>query len=710
MNLHSALYQQDRSQLMESFCEYIYLLKYDIEHESCLTVLQAEIEDLVEDFNRMIGFNRDGHQDPNSLKVFYSFVERLLKLEQHCSLEKALAGNQVFRAAFTRIKGSDLRTLLRRLEDADCTFDDYHKVFDAVLVSRQWNHEMGEYVTQLLVEEKIPVVAALMIESAMLLASLVAYDPRKSETLLETYLESDNEVIRQRALIGFTLTMPWNSIFAPKMKERLFGDNQCDRVKKELQSLQKQIFLCQQTPQVSADINANIMPDLVNLGRDKFQKMSSNDLEDTSVEEIIDSEMEDRFAAKLDKTMGKMIDKKNAGQDINYVTFSKMKNFAFFRQFSNWFVPFTANHPDLKQIEGCSVENIHSMVSASGFPLCESDKYSLIFVMQGMMQHMPQYKDILKNAPLKMPNDDEMLSQDNNAVLIRRGYLQDLYRFFYLAPMRSGFPNPFAEEGESWVNPSFLSYPIFDEDDFADIHLNVCRFLAKSKEYVKLDHYLQHVRLATDDGNLLQALCLIHVRKRYDEAVVLLKPLFEEHPDRVPVGKLLLNCYMQIGMYHEALSVFDTLHDKLGNQASFLLNKTNCLRQLGLHREALQVAYELDYKYPGNADYMHLLITEQLENDEIQKASEVLSKLPKKVGGEVNTKAIFYFGLIEWCKGNQESAVRSFCDYARLLKLHKKIVLNSMEEIREMVYHYGVSAVDFAIMLNLMNHVMISKD
>ena len=167
---------------------------------------------------------------------------------------------------------------------------------------------------------------------------------------------------------------------------------------------------------------------------------------------------------------------------------------------------------------------------------------------------------------------------------------------------------------------------------------------------------------------------------------------------------------MQIGMYHEALSVFDTLHDKLGNQASFLLNKTNCLRQLGLHREALQVAYELDYKYPGNADYMHLLITEQLENDEIQKASEVLSKLPKKVGGEVNTKAIFYLGLIEWCKGNQESAVRSFCDYARLLKLHKKIVLNSMEEIREMVYHYGVSAVDFAIMLNLMNHVMISKD
>ena len=108
MNLHSALYQQDRSQLMESFCEYIYLLKYDIEHESCLTVLQAEIEDLVEDFNRMIGFYRDGHQDPNSLKVFYSFVERLLKLEQHCSLEKALAGNQVFRAALLVSKGVTL--------------------------------------------------------------------------------------------------------------------------------------------------------------------------------------------------------------------------------------------------------------------------------------------------------------------------------------------------------------------------------------------------------------------------------------------------------------------------------------------------------------------------------------------------------------------------------------------------------------------------
>ena len=87
--------------------------------------------------------------------------------------------------------------------------------------------------------------------------------------------------------------MPWSSIYAADMKEKLLDGQQVEQVKKDLQSLQKQIFLCQQTSSVSADINKNIMPDLIKLSHNGYKMMKSNVLEDTSVEEIVDSEMED---------------------------------------------------------------------------------------------------------------------------------------------------------------------------------------------------------------------------------------------------------------------------------------------------------------------------------------------------------------------------------------------------------------------------------
>lgn len=300
-DLHLVLHQQDKIQLMEHFNEYVYQLKSVIDTQFSMTDLRAEVEDLLDDYNRMLHFFACASKDPNALSVFSSLVERLLKLEHHVELERAISSNQVFKAAAIRINGADLMSILQRLEQSDASFEDFRKAFDAVLVSHQWNSAISQYVTTQLVEEKISQVAALMIESAMMLACLVSFDLQKSKTLLSVYQLSACEAIRQHALVGLALSMPWSSIYAADMKEKLLDGQQVERVKKDLQSLQKQIFLCQQTSAVSADIDKNIMPDLIKLSHNGYKMMKSNVLEDTSVEEIVDSEMEDRLMDKLDK-------------------------------------------------------------------------------------------------------------------------------------------------------------------------------------------------------------------------------------------------------------------------------------------------------------------------------------------------------------------------------------------------------------------------
>ena len=693
-DLHLILHQQDRVQLMEHFNEYVYRLKSVIDTQFSMTGLRAEVEDLLGDYNRMLQFFACANKDPNGYSVFSSLVERLLRLEHHIELEKAISSNQVFKAAVNRIKGFDLMSTLQRLEQSDASFEDYRKAFDSVLVSRQWDSAMSQYVTSLLVAEKIPQVASLMIESALMLACFVAFDSRKSETLLSVYQQSACESVRQRALVGFVLSMPWSSIYAMDMKKKLLCGDHSDQVKKDLQSLQKQIFQCQQTSLVSADIDKNIMPDLINLSRNGYKMMKDGGLEDTSVEEIVDSEMEDRFMNQFDKSMEMMQVRRDAGLDVNYAT--------------NWFAPFTLNHPDLSQTKEALGGKADFLISITGSALSEGDKYSILFSLQAIIARMPQYKDFILPPSLNIPKNDDFDLQQNDSVALRRNYLQDLYRFFQLAPMRGGFPNPFVNESKTWVDPAFLSSEVFSDDDELDeVHLSVCRFLAKNKNYVELDHYMRHFFIGTHDGFVLQALCLIHVKKRYDGAVHLLKPVFDENPGDVAVGKLLVKCYLQQNMYKEALDIFDTLHDKLGDKPSLLISKIDSLRSTHLYSEALKVAYELDYKYPGNRIHMILLVRVLLDNDEVQKAGEEIGKLILMLQEEKVddlAKEFFLLGIIEWCKGHLEDAQKRMIDYVIANRDDHDKIFSNVAEFKSLLLRNGVTQVEYAMMLNLMDN------
>ena len=55
-DLHLVLHQQDKIQLMEHFNEYVYQLKSVIDTQFSMTDLRAEVEDLLDDYNRMLHF------------------------------------------------------------------------------------------------------------------------------------------------------------------------------------------------------------------------------------------------------------------------------------------------------------------------------------------------------------------------------------------------------------------------------------------------------------------------------------------------------------------------------------------------------------------------------------------------------------------------------------------------------------------------------
>lgn len=74
-------------------------------------------------------------------------------------------------------------------------------------------------------------------------------------------------------------------------------------------------------------------------------------------------------------------------------------------------------------------------------PFCNSDKYSFVFAFQQVINQIPQnMREMLERGEATV--NELAIEELESPAYIRRTYLQDLYRFFRLFPMRATFVNP----------------------------------------------------------------------------------------------------------------------------------------------------------------------------------------------------------------------------------------------------------------------------
>ncbi|NLA81174.1 MAG: tetratricopeptide repeat protein [Chloroflexi bacterium] len=132
------------------------------------------------------------------------------------------------------------------------------------------------------------------------------------------------------------------------------------------------------------------------------------------------------------------------GADVFHSTFSNLKSYPFFREVSNWFLPFDPRNSALRNLftekgEGTSL--IEAMFESS--LICDSDKYS--FCLSIMM--MPENYRKMMIGQLgaegeeikKMQEEERALNPFQKEETIIKKYIQNLYRFYKLYPRREEF-------------------------------------------------------------------------------------------------------------------------------------------------------------------------------------------------------------------------------------------------------------------------------
>lgn len=283
-----------------------------------------------------------------------------------------------------------------------------------------------------------------LIISALTLSCVIIFDIRKFKMLVDVYLENRNQ-IWQRALFGiFIIAYLYNKRLrlypetdgfysllkkSPKFRERYYN-------------LVIQFIKAVDTDKVTKYVNEELMPGITKLAtkitdkiKTDFKNTENFDETNPEWQNYIDNDSE------LYDKMSEVSKLQMEGSDVYIQTFSMLKTYPFFNKTENWFLPFSPDNQEVKNIEKAHKdENFKFMDFAQRLVkvpfFCNSDKYSLFLALNSMPESARNNLNKSFSGDINSIDDlsDEMelLHKEEAGYKILTQYVQDVYRFFKL--------------------------------------------------------------------------------------------------------------------------------------------------------------------------------------------------------------------------------------------------------------------------------------
>ena len=698
------------------------LRKY-IEKHPALNCFTDRLNDLSTNYDRMLQFFLEGMNDPKRMEYYSNYRIEAYRLIQDIYMAECIKNSSTLSALAQRAKkinpdliseklsyiytegamvslysNTPYSVLIKKFQDFQQSSIDYrNQLFSYILVSPQWD----ETTENLFVEATISSdsVSAQLIVSALMLSNLIVFDIRKLQALFRIYHGVNSRDVKERAFVG--------AMFSLNVKETFWEEKQKELIEKfcsdkssimNILDFQKQVIYLLDTEKDTQEASLTLdITDMVERNP-KLKKLTENDGVDiSSFEDIISPEEEEELSERLENSMKKYAEMEKAGSDLYFKGFRMMKNFGFFHSLANWLTPFYIQNPVLYPLietlddDGELVLNIER-----NSPFCSSDAYSFTLVLTQMIKQMPVLKKMIHPGMFTSQKD---IFQDQNlkASLSRRKYLQDLYRFFLLSPMKDSFNSPFGKEAS--FQSFFFSSIFFNTKQFEKAHLSMCRFLIKRKDYARLNFFIDMTMPHDKEYLLIRALYETNYEGHYETAANYLAPILLKEPDCQPALKILAKCYFQMEKYEEALDAYKHLLKLYPNHVGLERRIAVCLIEIGDYDRALEILYKLDYQNPGNPEIMRPLAWALVQKGSMDKALNYYNKILDSTDDkEQVAEDIYNVALCFWCKGDLTHSLHGFVRY--MVQFGKHDLLDKLDADRNLLKRYHIEDVEVMMMLD----------
>lgn len=522
-----------------------------------------------------------------------------------------------------------------------------NRLFNFVVTSNIWSDRVAATMEQLLTSPTIDSNDQQLMVSAMMLSLMNRFDMAKFRTLVNVYQHSHDEAVRQRALVGWVLSIDDDFIAVyPEQCELIAQLLTSKKVCDELTELQMQLVYTLNADRDSTTMNQEIIPELMKNNNFKMTDHGLEEREEDPLEEVLHPEASEQRMERLEATFQRMQNMQQQGADIFFSGFSQMKRYPFFYDMSNWLMPFYMQHPDIQQFVSRMGEYSFVEKMIDNIPFCSSDKYSFVIAIQQVMSQLPEnVREMVKRGEATLGGgevSDEMLQ---SAAYIRRNYLMDLYRFFRLFPNRSALCNPFDTMKTEMGMCLFFGSRLFAGSPLEERKGEVVSMLFKQRLEKSANELLATFPKEMRDVQ--------YYLWKKDYARVL-----DIDPDneRALVG--MAREAFSKGAYEEANNYYEDLLSQHPEKKGYMLNRAVCLTHMEEYEEALKLLYERYYEEPENDAVNRALAWTLVCSQRLEEAAKLYQEL---IGREQATSEDFLNqGYCLWLQGKVVEAAESF--------------------------------------------------
>lgn len=510
-------------------------------------------------------------------------------------------------------------------------------VFSYIMVTDDWNEDFILAIRSIIDSDLVDPYTINMIVSAVSLSCSVFMVPEKIGLLLRLFKSAGSCSVRERAFVGFVFSVITNPAESDACWRAAAATVTDDVLLAACVDLQRQMRLCLTSKKDSKEMMHSVVKTMFStFTQDLAEKLK--DRGKVGLDEFT-ADGEDPEET-IQGAFNYMLNSEDIGVDVYYHQFANQKCFGHFHSLYNWFVPFYVRNSTLKSVRGVMNQHRNFVNNLlKGASMCDTDLYSVILSLNNTSKEFIKSLDVapenMVSGPVFYDEEDEVEKEQNTeesvedetdsteakdsenvtlldsvmeheenlseekkkkrAIRVRHRYVQDLYRFYTLSPMRKAFDNPFEVQKEI----PFMTTGLFAKPEYDKYRLSLARFSAKRGDFAFVSRILRNLSQYTEEEQMMLALAY-YSEKNYSDALDYVCDILEVNSKYKAAYELKL----KIEEKCEDENAFSTLDEiiklETDKDKQFKLQLKKIDLSLKFHRfnEALQLAFLLDEQHP----------------------------------------------------------------------------------------------------------------
>lgn len=543
------------------------------------------------------------------------------------------------------------------------------------------------------------------IEKSIMISALTLnlwrmFDENKLALLFDA-CQVDNQQIKQRALVGLCFVMAKYNRFLPyfpSVRNRLVLLADENHVVENFQNIIIQIIATAETEKITKKMQEEILPEVMKISPMLKDKMDPDSLLNTDEWNEENPEWQDLLEKSgVSDKLKELSEMQMEGADVYMSTFSLLKSFPFFFEFTHWFFPFDPQYSDIKELFNTDDKTLITAFLSNNL-MCNSDKYSFcLSILQ-----MPEYQRGMLKQSFKMEaeqldemaKDEAILTPDLVSKNISKQYIQDLFRFFKLNTQHADFSDMFAFS--LLMHRSFLFNILSTYRNFKS---NIAEY------YFSKNHYSQALELFEEIQHEVPPNAALYQKIGYSYQQIsqfsnaldaYLKADFIQPNDIWTVRKMAL-CYRLSGNFEKALEYYQHADYLRPNQSGVIMQIGHCFVELRKFKEALNVYFKLDALEEENIKVWRAIAWCSFVSGNIQQAQYYSSKI---LDNDPTTQDYLNAGHVAWCQRKIAETIEFYRKSLHLQQNNWELFHESFNDDKSYLIANGIDADEIPLLVD----------